>query len=216
MLPRERYLLTGPEGSGPTDLVALVLGTGAGGRSARSIADDLLDRFGGVQGLASAPPAALAAVRGVGPARATRLHAGLALGQIARSNARRSVGSVTTGREAAEWFMPALDGLDHEELHGLYLDVRCRPLTYRRLSVGSDRCTVFDNRQILRVAVEVSAHSLLIGHNHPSGDTDPSPEDLRATRNLAAACELLGVKLVDHLIIGAGDWMSLRGAGHLP
>ncbi len=216
MMPRERYLLTGPEGAGPTDLVALVLGTGAGGRSARTIASDLLDRFGGVGGLAGASPGALAAVRGVGPARATRLHAGLALGQRVRTDARVDMAPVDGPTAAARWFLPALDGLPQEELHALYLDLRCRPLTYRRLSTGSDRLTVFDPRHILRPAVELGAASVIVAHNHPSGDPSPSPEDLRATRALATSCDVLGVRLADHLVVGGGRWESLRERGAIP
>lgn len=215
MLPRERYLVTGPDGAGPVDLVALVLGTAAGGRSARTIASDLLDRFGGLPGLASASPQALAGVRGVGPARAIRLHAGLALGLQARADARLSATPVDGARAAARWFLPALDGLPHEELHGLYLDVRGRPLAYRRLSSGNDRCTVFDPRQILRPAVELGAHAVLVAHNHPSGDPEPSVEDLRATRQLAGSCNLLGVKLEDHLVVGSGAYVSLRERGEV-
>lgn len=215
MLPRERYLLTGPEGAGPPDLVALVLGTGAGGRTARAIATDLIDRFGGLPGLASASPAALAAVRGVGPARAVRLHAGLSLGLLARNERRLDTPRVENVAAAARWFLPALDGLPHEELHGLYLDIRGRPLGYRRLTTGNDRFTVFDPRQILRPAVELGAHAVLVAHNHPSGDPEPSTEDVRATRLLAGSCSLLGIKLEDHLVVGAGRYVSLRERGEI-
>lgn len=216
MMPRERYLLTGPDAAGAADLVALVLGTGAGGRSARTIAADLLDRFGGLHGLAQASPAALGAVRGVGPARAARLHAGLVLGQRARAEARVDASPVDGAAGAAKWFVPALGGLAHEELHGLYLDRRNRPLAYRRLSTGSDAFTIVDPRQVLRPAVELGAAGLLVAHNHPSGDPTPSAEDLRATRSLASACATLGVPLLDHLVVGVRDWISLRERGDMP
>ncbi len=215
MLPRERYLLAGPEGAGESDLLALLLGTGAGGRTARVIASELLDRFGGLRGLATAPPGALAAVRGVGPARAVRLHAGIALGQRARADTPPTVTPVLDAHDAARWFTPALEGLDHEELHALYLDRRGRPLAYRRLTAGSDAATVVDPRQILRPAVELGATSLIIGHNHPSGDPEPSPEDIRVTRALASAGKVLGVALRDHLVVGGGRWVSLGSRGEM-
>ncbi len=215
MLPRERYLLAGPDGAGPTDLVALVLGTGSGGRTARAIAGDLLDRFGGLPGLADAPPAALAGVRGMGPARAARLHAGIALGQRARAESRLHVAPIDGPAAAAAWFVPALDGLHHEELHALYVDVRTRPLAYRRLSSGTDRFTAFEPRQILRPAVELGAAGLFVSHNHPSGEPEPSVEDLRATRVLASACTVVGVRLHDHIVVAGAAWVSLRARGDL-
>ncbi len=215
MLPRERYLLAGPDGSGPADLVALVLGTGAGGRTARGIASDLLDRFGGLRGIAAASPAALAGVRGVGPARAIRLHAGLVLGQRAATEARVNTVPVTTPAGAAEWFLPALDGLDHEEFHALYLDKRLRPLGYRRLSSGNDAYTVVDPRQVFRPGIEVGAGGVIVGHNHPSGDPEPSDADRQATRVLARAGQLIGIEVRDHLVVGGGNWVSLATRGEL-
>jgi DNA repair protein RadC len=215
MLPRERYLLAGPEGVGPADLIALVLGTGAGGRSARTIATDLLDRFGGLCALRAASPGAIAAVRGMGPARAIRLHAGLVLGQRAVLDARVLSDPVLDAATAAGWFAPALDGLDHEELHALYLDRRLRPLAYRRLTVGSDGFTVVDPRQVLRPAVELGASSLVLAHNHPSGDPEPSDEDRRATRVLASAGTVVGVVLRDHIVLGGGRWVSLASRGEI-
>ncbi|MES2645010.1 MAG: DNA repair protein RadC [Myxococcota bacterium] len=215
MRPRERYLLAGADGAGASDLVALVLGTGAGGRTARAIATDLLDRFGGLRGVATAPPAALAAVRGMGPARAVRLHAGMMLGQRARADAPPTLTAIADATDAATWFTPALEGLDHEELHALYLDRRGRPLAYRRLTTGSDAATVVDPRQILRPAVELGAVYVILGHNHPSGDPEPSVEDVRATRIVASAGKVLGVTVRDHLVVGGGRWVSLGSRGEM-
>ncbi|MDP2315024.1 MAG: DNA repair protein RadC [Pseudomonadota bacterium] len=215
MRPRERYLLAGSDGAGPSDLIALILGTGAGGRTSRAIATDLLDRFGGLRGLANASPAALASVRGVGPARAARLHAGMVLGQRARADAPPTVAPIHDAAAAAVWFAPALEGLDHEELHALYLDRRLRPLAYRRLTAGSDAFTVVDPRQVLRPAIELAAASLIIGHNHPSGDPEPSTDDIRATRALATASKTLGITLRDHLVVGGGRWISIANRGEI-
>lgn len=210
MMPRERYLLTGPDAAGHEDLLALVIGTGAGGRSARSIAGDLLERFGGLPGIVNASPNAIAEVRGVGPARAARIHAGMVLGQRARVDARLDDKPIQNAAAAARWFLPALEGLDHEELHALYLDRRARPIGYRRVSVGCDRFTIVDPRQILRPAVELGASSLVVAHNHPSGEPEPSPEDIRATQALSAAAKILGLQLLDHLVVAGVGWTSLQ------
>jgi DNA repair protein RadC len=215
MRPRERYLLAGPDGAGASDLIALVLGTGSGGRTSRAIATELLDRFGGLRGLAGASPAALAGVRGIGPVRATRLHAGLQLGLRVTSDVPEATPTIHDAADAALWFQPALEGLDHEEFHALYLDNRNRPLAYRRLTAGSDRATIVDPRQVLRPAVELGATAFIVGHNHPSGDPEPSSDDLRATRALTSAARVVGVALRDHLIVGRGRYVSLGSRGEL-
>lgn len=204
---RESYLLHGPERLGDAELLALLIGTGAGGRSPRAIAAELLDTWRDLPTLAATAPQALARVRGVGTVRALRLHAALHLGR--RAGAAELPAAVRTAADAAATLMPALQGLRHEELHALYLDRRLRPIGCRALTVGNDACTVVDGRQILRLAVELGAPSFLLAHNHPSGDPEPSPEDLQVTRTVAAGARTLGLRLVDHLVVGAGQWVSI-------
>ncbi len=215
MRPRERYTLEGPDPFGPVELLALVLGTGAAGRPAPAIAAELLETFGGLAGIAQAPPAALARVPGVGPARAVRIHAACQLGRrVAPAPPRR----VTCPSDAAAVLAPRLGGLPHEELHALYVDRGGRLLAVRRLTTGNDRSTIVDPRQALRPAVACGAGALILGHNHPGGSADPSPEDLAVTRRVGEAADLLGCVLLDHLIV-AGDgsrWTSLAERGHLP
>jgi DNA repair protein RadC len=215
MQPRERYTLLGPDVFGDIELIVLILGTGAGGRSALSIGASLLERFGSVAELADASVGAIAEVRGVGPARAIRLHAALALGR--RAAIRLPTGSipVRSPADALPWFQAALQGLDHEELHALYLDRRFRPVRYRRVSSGSDAATVVEPRQILKTAVELGASALVVAHNHPSGASEPSPEDRLLTRRLFAGAETLGIRLIDHLIIAGERWASLAERGEL-
>ena len=211
---RERYLVSGPEGLGDTDLLVLLLGTGAAARSARTIATDLLDRFGGLPGLAEAPPRALAEVRGVGDARTVRLHAALALSRRANLPGPDR-NPVKAPADAARWFVPALEGLVEEELHALYVDRRLRPLAYRRLNKGSALFTIMDPGQVLRPAVALGAHGLFLAHNHPSGDPEPSVEDVRSTQQIERAASLVGVKLLDHLVVARKEWSSLSARGEL-
>lgn len=201
--------MTGPEGLGEIDLIALVLGTGAGGRGTRAIAADLLERWGSAAGVAAAPPGALSAIRGVGPARAVRLHAGLALGRRAALDVPPPADPVDTPAAAAAWFLPHLDGLDREELHALLLDRKLRPVGYRRLTAGSDRATVVDPRQVFRKALEVGAACVVVAHNHPSGAATPSAEDVRATAKLRDVGRVVDVALLDHLVVAGGRWTSI-------
>ncbi len=203
--PREHYLASGPDPFGDAELTALLVGTGAGGRSALEIAADLLRRHGGLAGLARCDPGELAAVPGIGPARAVRLHAALEMGR--RSLRHPSPAPVVDGPEAAaRQLAPPLRGLAHEELHALYLDRRNRPVAHRRLTRGSSSYTVVDPRQVFRPAVQLGAAGVILAHNHPSGDPTPSVQDREVTRRTRRAGEVLGIHLVDHLVVAGDLW----------
>ena len=215
MPPRERYASEGPVDFGDAELLALVLGTGAGGCSALQIATCLLERFGGLSGVAARQPHELRTVPGVGFERAVRLHAALEAGRRALHR-DLGVAPVTSAMEAWELLEPGLRGRPHEELHALYLDKRRRPLARRRLTRGSAGYTVVDPKQVYRVAVGVGAAAVILAHNHPSGDPQPSREDRRVTEQVAKAGRVLGIPLLDHLVIGDRSFRSLADLGWCP
>jgi len=212
---RERYTVEGPGGLGDADLIALVLETGCSGRSARQIATDALDRFGGLEGLARVSVQTLASIHGLGPARAVRVHAACTLGR--RSLASDAVPSqVCSVEDALQYFLPRMGSLEEEELHGLFLNRRNTVLSYRMLTRGNDAHTIVDPRQVYRDAVRVGAHALIVSHNHPSGDPAPSQADVDVTHRLATAGRMLGIDLLDHIIVAGPRHRSLREAGLLP
>lgn len=214
--PRERYLLDGPSARTDAELVALLLGTGIGGRSAQAIAEGLLTRFGSLQRLAQAEARALAAEPGVGPARAVRVHAALALARRVGGEGPPGEAPVLTPEDAARWFLPVLAGLATEQLHALYLDRQQRPLARRLLTSGADDHTIVDARQVMRTGLELRAAALILAHNHPSGVAEPSAADVAATRVVAQAGKVVGVRLVDHLVVAGGRWVSLAERGEVP
>ncbi|GDX82345.1 hypothetical protein LBMAG42_41560 [Deltaproteobacteria bacterium] len=205
-VPSFDYARFGPEGLGDADLLSLVLGN-------RPAADTLLDRFGTAAALLAASPAALADA--VGQARATRLHAALALARRAAAGAPPRP-TVRSPSDAAAWLVPRLTGLDHEELHALFLDARSCVIALRRMSQGSPDHTLFDVRHVLGETVRVGARALIVGHNHPSGEVEPSGDDLLVTRRLAEGAALLGVDLQDHLVVAGPRWTSMAERGELP
>jgi DNA repair protein RadC len=215
MQPRERYASRGPWGFGDVEMLALILGTGVAGRTSQEVAATLLSELGGLPGLARASVRELTEVKGLGPARAVRVHAALQLG-------RRSLAAplppevVDTPGRAADQLAPALRGLPHEELHALYLDRRRRPLAVRMLTRGSDAFTVVDPRQVYQWAIKEGASGVILAHNHPSGDPTPSSQDHEVTQRVMAAGRVLGVPLLDHLVIGASSWVSLAEERTLP
>ncbi|MCA9566709.1 MAG: JAB domain-containing protein [Myxococcales bacterium] len=107
-------------------------------------------------------------------------------------------------------------GLEVEELHGLYLDRRRTVVARRTLTRGSHAFTIVDPRQIYRVALQLGASAVILAHNHPSDDPEPSPQDIDVTARVARAGRVLGVPLLDHLVITRGRWTSLAALGHVP
>lgn len=213
---RERYHLSGPAAFTDVELIACVLGSGSAAGSGRQVAARLVERFGGLRGLARCEPHELLAVVGIGPERAVRVHAALELGRRAAA-APESLGPerVVDPDDARSWLVPGLKGLRHEELHGLFLDRRRRVLARRRLTVGSDSFTVVDPRQVFRVALGVGAQAVVLAHNHPSGDPTPSRLDQQVTDRVAEAGRVLGIVLVDHLVVGEVHAVSFAEQGRL-
>ncbi len=212
---RERYLSTGPGRAGDAELVALVLGTGLPGKSALGLATDVLHRFGDLRGVATASVHELCDVKGLGPARAVRLHAALHAGR--RSLVQGELGaSVRSPADAFSILSPTLQGLLDEELHALFLDRRRRLLAHRTLTRGSDAFTVVDPRQVFRVAVRCNASAVILAHNHPSGDPTPSLQDHEVTRRVVRAGRTLGIPVLDHLVVAGDRFVSLAELGTVP
>lgn len=211
---RERYQSYGSDGCSEVELLALALGTGVRGRSGVVIARELWDRFGGIEALAHAEVTELSQVCGVGPARATRVLAAIQLGR--RRALPPSDPAITEPADAAHWLSSGLSGLEDEQLHGLFLDRRNRVMALRVLTRGGPDVTLVDPRQILRTAIRVGATSVVLGHNHPSGDPEPSAQDREATRRVVRAGQQVGVRLVDHLVFGRDEYVSLAERGELP
>jgi DNA repair protein RadC len=192
-----------------TDLVVLLLGTGSAGESVVATASALLEKSGGLEGLLRLGPHGLAR-RGIGPAKATRLAAAIELGQRALL---RSLGEkrITFDRfeRVADWARPRLASLDHEEVWLLALDGKYGLRSARRIAQGGQHGCALTIRDVLGPALRDGASSILLVHNHPSGDPEPSPEDISMTRTLRRAAELVGVPLLDHVVVARGGACSL-------
>ncbi|MCK6524093.1 DNA repair protein RadC [Myxococcota bacterium] len=210
---RERYLIEGEARFEDEELLALVIGAGSAQRTARQVAALLLSSLGGLDAVLRAPVEALLTVPGVGLAQATRLHAALRLAERCRPTPRLQVREVS---DAVALLGPIFRRLDHEELHGLYLNAYGRVLALRRLGVGTDTQVLVDPKQVLRPAVQLGAYAVILAHNHPSGDPRPSLEDFTCTMRVLQAAEIVGTRLFDHLIFAPPEHRSLRAMGQLP
>ena len=211
--PRERLLAKGARSLGDAELVAVLLRTGRRGASAIEMARELLDAVGGLAGLANAQPASLAR-RGLGAAKSAGLVAAIEVGRrLARAEI---VDREPLARPAAVASYLALRFAlrEQEVLGALYLDVRNRLLAERELYRGTLSRAAVEPRRVLQEGLLLGAAGCIVFHNHPSGDPTPSAEDLAFTRRLAEAGEIVGIRLVDHLVLGGpGRWLSLRERG---
>lgn len=191
-----------------------LLATIVGGSQAHQRARAALDMWGSLDALARADPLALGRV--LGPASGDRVHAALALARRALRRRPAPESAIDTPQRAADLLWPRLIGSSQEELHAAFLDRRHRLLALRQLTRGSEAYTIVEPRQIFALALSIGATQLVLAHNHPTGDPRPSTQDLEVTRRTANAGQLIGVRLLDHLIFADTAWTSLASEGSLP
>ena len=213
--PREKLLSTGPATLSDSELLALILRTGhsGSGSSALDLARQLLNRFGGLRAMASAVTAELYAVPGIGPAKAAEI---LALGELARRFAATPLSPgtrFTSSREVFAHFHERLRDRKKEVFLTLLLDSKNRVLREIQVSEGSLNASIVHPREVFQPVIRESAAAVLFVHNHPSGDPAPSREDLELTSRLRDAGAMMGVRVLDHIIIGSDRYVSLADRG---
>jgi DNA repair protein RadC len=212
--PREKLARAGVGSLGDNELVAILLGAGVRDRSVLTVAQDVLDLAGGVNGLPQLGLDDLLRVCGVGRPRAARLLAAVELGRRAITNHDQRQ-RFRTPSDIGRYLLPLYGGHREERFGIVMLDSKLRLIRAETLSVGSLDTSIAHPREIFRAATLASASSIALFHNHPSGDPSPSGDDLLLTSRLVAAGDVMGIEVVDHVILGAGCWYSFRDAGML-
>jgi DNA repair protein RadC len=195
---------------GDAELITLLLGTGSVGNSVQRVALSLLEKAGGLEGIARLGPHAFAVEPGVGPVKAARLAAALELGRravIRTLSERRPI--IDCFEAAADWARPRLAALDHEEVWLLCLDGRSGLKASARIAQGGLHGCALTARDVLSPAVKNGAAAILLVHNHPSGDPQPSPDDVEMTAHVAKCAELIGIPLLDHVVVARNGARSV-------
>jgi len=215
--PREKLLKHGPEALTDAELLALILRTGdaASGRSALDMGRDLLRQFGDLRGLATATVLDICRGKGTGPAKAACLKAALELANRYKSRRIERNERYTSPEQVFEHFHLSYRDRRKEYFMALLLDGKNRVIREVRISEGSLNQSIVHPREVFSPAVRESAAAVILVHNHPTGDPTPSREDIEITKRLKEAGDLIGVKVLDHIIIGDGAYLSFSFKGML-
>jgi DNA repair protein RadC len=217
--PREKLAKHGATALTDPELLAILLRTGVTGRNVVEVARDLLKEYGSLLGLSRCTVEELSAIRGIGPAKALHLVAAFGLGKrLAQETLSKK--KLDSPELVHELVGPEMRMLRKESLRVILLDTRYHLIRFEEISLGSINESIAHPRDVFRPAVISSAYAVIVVHNHPSGDASPSQTDHSLTRRLAEAADLLQIKLLDHIIIGApGEkspgYFSFKEAGVL-
>ena len=214
--PRERLRQAGPGALSLEELLAILVGSGGPERSALEIAQVMLSRSERrLRTLGALPVSALESLPGVGRATAARVVAALELGRRTAREEKPERIRIRGPRDVYDRMAVELRDLPHEEFHALLLNTQHRVLSQVLLTRGIVDASLIHPREVFRAAVMECASALVLVHNHPSGDPTPSPEDRAVTRQIERAGKTMGIRVLDHVIIGDGRWCSLAEDGEL-
>lgn len=218
--PREEFERVGAENVSDAVLLALILRTGTKGMNVVEVSQRLLSAFGSLTALAKASVQELQTLNSIGPVKAQMIKAAM---ELAQRLTRESVGEsplITTPEQAATVLRERARVLQYEVFWALMLDAKNRLIGEpKQISQGTLNSSLIHPRELFKKALEHSCAAMILAHNHPSGDPTPSSEDLKVTKQLIGAGEVMGIRVLDHIIIGhrkyhnASDFLSLRESG---
>lgn len=209
--PRERLMRLGPEALSNPELLAILIGSGTNDQSAISLARRLLaldER--GVAYLADCQPEELAHVKGMGIAKICRIFSAIELGKRLASRRKESRTQILGAEDVSRLLMEEMRYLKKEHFRALLLNVKNEVIMIDQVAVGGLSSAKVHPREVFANAIRKSASSVILVHNHPSGDPKPSQKDVELTDRLQAAGEILGIEVLDHVIIGDGVYSSLK------
>jgi DNA repair protein RadC len=208
--PREKLLARGPAALTPAELLAVLLGSGVRGHSALGLGRDLLARAGSLNALLAGD---LSGVPGLGPAKRARISAALELARRCLGEQLTARAALTSPRDSAAFLKAQLAHKPYEVFACLFLDNRHRVLAFEELFRGTLDGASVHPREVVRASLKHNAAAVILAHNHPSGVAEPSAADRNITHQLRDALQLVGVRVLDHLVVGAGEPTSMAARG---
>ncbi|MEA1959656.1 MAG: DNA repair protein RadC [Chloroflexota bacterium] len=211
--PRERLRESGPSSLSNSDLLAIVLRTGTQSDNAVGLANRLLARFGGLPGLSRASFGELCSEHGIGQAKAAQLKASLELGRRLASARPEERASIQTPQDAVDLLMSDMGPLRQEHLRVMLLNSKNQLISIHEVYKGSVNASMIRTSELFREAVRENCPAVIVVHNHPSGDPEPSADDIAATEQIIGGGKALDIEVLDHIIIGDHKFVSLKERG---
>lgn len=215
--PRERLLKNGAESLSDAELLAIILRTGdsATGKTAVDLGRELISKFESLNRLSHAGISEICETKGIGPAKAATIMAALEIGKRAGRVPLKAGDTFRCSEDVFRYYHSSLRDSKKESFLAILLDSKNKVIREVDISTGSLTASIVHPRELFNPAIKESAAAMLLIHNHPSGDPTPSREDIELTKRLRDAGELLGIKVLDHIIIGDGHHVSLAEMGYM-
>jgi len=216
--PRERLLKWGADGLSTAELIAIILKTGGRDKSAIELAREVLMHFNSLREIEAAAVAEFADIKGIGSAKVAEIKAAFELGRRllqTDNDAGPAQPSFRNSREVYEYFRPRFYGLKKERFLCALLDAKNRVFRETIVSEGTLTSSLVHPREVFREAIKQAAASVLFVHNHPSGDPNPSRDDIDITRRLVETGKVIGINVIDHIVISDGTYLSLMEKGYM-
>lgn len=211
--PRERLLAHGANSLSDAELLAIFLRTGTAGMPVMTLARHLTDEFGGLRSLMTASQRQFCAIKGLGNAKYAQVQAAMEMARRVMDEPLRQGDPLRSPEDTRRFLSSRLATYPHEVFSGLFLDNRHRVIRYQELFRGTiDGAAVYP-REVVRQALEVNAAAVIFAHNHPSGVAEPSQADVSLTRRLKEALALVDIRVLDHMVVGHGEVISLAERG---
>ena len=213
--PRERLIRQGAESLSNQELIAILLGSGTKQESVLHLANRVLTFFEQIHELKNATIEEMMSVKGIGKVKAVQLLAAVELGRRLSQQQTEERYTIRSPQDAASYLMPDMTSLKQEHFVVLFLNVKNQVLHKQTIFIGSLNASIVHPREIFREAVKRSAASIICAHNHPSGNPSPSSEDIEVTKRLIESGLIMGIELLDHVIIGDHQFISLKEKGYM-
>ncbi len=213
--PRERLWKYGANALSTAELLAIQLRIGTKERSALGLAELILSQFGGLRGVAGAGLEGLSKVKGIGQVKAIEIMASVELGKRLAALSQEDRPTISSPQDVANLLLPELRDAKQEHFKALLMDTKNRVMRVVTVTIGTLDGSLVHPREVFKEAITASAASIIVAHNHPSGDPSPSREDKAVTLRLVECGKLLGIELLDHIIVGDNRYVSFKERGLL-